>query len=156
MKFIHVFKPVVMAVSLGALAMSASVPALAFDTTALTAGTLPTADTKEEAEVCAAVSSFGAYALLQGDEATLSPEDKEYQELVVNVAYAWVGFAAKQNSLTDEVYMDSRLFPDMETVGALDNDTFMKHFGNCFERLVAMAEQSAASASSAAPAGTVN
>ncbi len=154
MLFIRVFKPVVMAVSLGALVAGASTPALALDEAALKAGTVPSTNTKEEAEVCAAVSSFGAYALLQGDASTLTAEDKEYQELVVNVAYAWVGIAAKQNSVSEEDYMDKRLFPDMETAGTLDNDTYMKHFGNCFERLVALAEESASAAS--ASAGTVN
>lgn len=156
MSFIRFLKPLVKTVALSAvLAATAAVPALALDAAALAAGTLAAPDTAEEAEVCAAVSSFGAYALLQGDQATLTAEEKEYQELIVEVAYAWVGLAAEKVGQSDEAYMDGALFPNMEKVAELDNDTYMKHFGNCFERLVTLAEAAAASAPSP-ETGTVN
>jgi hypothetical protein len=42
----------------------------------------------------------------------------------------------------------------MEQVAQLDNDLYMKHFSNCFERLVVLAE--AAAAATPPAAGTVN
>ncbi len=117
-----------MIVSAVAAALSIAAPAMALNTAAYTAGTLPAAGSAEEAEVC---STAGVVIMV------LTSDNTEYAELneaAKNLAVHWVPKAAAFRSVDASVYLDTIVSDNVTSVAEAPIETHTTHFAECLKR----------------------